>query len=54
MVARAEGAAWRKGAPPDYHLSNEALPKERACRHASGSREAAAGTRRSGVGSSRS
>ena len=41
VVARAEGVTWRKGAPPDYHLSNVTIPQERTCQHAAGSLEAA-------------
>lgn len=40
VIARSEGVAWRKGAPPDYHLSRETVPKERMSRHAPGSLEA--------------
>jgi hypothetical protein len=40
IVASSQPEDWRKGAPPDYHLSNEVMPKQRTCTFAEASLEA--------------
>lgn len=40
IIADAKPEDWRKGAPPDYDLSNTVMPKQRVCNHAETSLEA--------------
>jgi hypothetical protein len=43
IIASSQPEDWRKGAPPDYHLSNEVMPKQRTCTFAEASLEATRG-----------
>lgn len=40
IIAESRPDDWRKGAPPDYHLSHTVMPQQRLCNHAETSLEA--------------
>src|SRR5262245_34996449 len=37
VIAASAGVSWRDGAPPDYHLSHQAMPAEKSVHHPAGS-----------------